>query len=37
MEVPGYEMVLVWHERSHQDPAHRWLRDKIAATVVPPS
>ncbi len=29
--VPGFEMVMVWHERSHKDPAHRWLRDRIAA------
>jgi DNA-binding transcriptional LysR family regulator len=29
--VPGFEMVMVWHERSHKDPGHRWLRDRIAA------
>lgn len=29
--VPGFEMAMVWHERSHKDPAHRWLRDRIAA------
>jgi DNA-binding transcriptional LysR family regulator len=33
VEVPGYEMSMLWHERSHRDPAHRWLRDFIAASV----
>jgi DNA-binding transcriptional LysR family regulator len=33
LEVPGYEMCLLWHERSHRDPAHRWLRGFIAAAV----
>lgn len=31
VEVPGYEMALLWHERSQRDPAHRWLRETIAA------
>jgi DNA-binding transcriptional LysR family regulator len=30
-EIPGYEMAMVWHERSHRDPGHRWLRDQIFA------
>lgn len=33
IEVPGYEMAMVWHERSHRDPAHQWLRDFIAGGV----
>ncbi|PFH19942.1 LysR family transcriptional regulator [Burkholderia sp. JKS000303] len=33
VEVPGYEMSMLWHERSHRDPAHRWLRETIAASV----
>ncbi|WCM22656.1 LysR family transcriptional regulator [Paraburkholderia bryophila] len=33
VEVPGYEMAMLWHERVHRDPAHRWLRDTIAASV----
>lgn len=33
VEVPGYEMSMLWHERAHRDPAHRWLRDRIAASV----
>ncbi|WP_240440495.1 hypothetical protein, partial [Pseudomonas aeruginosa] len=24
---------MLWHERSHRDPAHRWLRELIAASV----
>jgi DNA-binding transcriptional LysR family regulator len=31
--VPGYEMAMLWHERVHRDPAHRWLRERIAASV----
>lgn len=23
LAIPGYEMIRVWHERSHLDPAHR--------------
>ncbi|QRY77718.1 LysR family transcriptional regulator [Pseudomonas sp. PDNC002] len=33
VEVPGYEMSMLWDERSHRDPAHRWLREQIAASV----
>jgi DNA-binding transcriptional LysR family regulator len=33
VEVPGYEMAMLWHERLHRDPAHRWLRDTFAAAV----
>ncbi len=33
VEVPGYEMAMLWHERSHRDPAHQWLREHIAASV----
>lgn len=31
--VRGYDMVMVWHERSHRDPAHQWLRSHIASSV----
>ncbi|MEE3652938.1 MULTISPECIES: LysR family transcriptional regulator [unclassified Brenneria] len=30
IEVPGFEMCMLWHERSHRDPAHQWLREFIA-------
>nr|WP_232374538.1 LysR family transcriptional regulator [Pseudomonas chlororaphis] len=33
LAVPGYEMVMLWHERSHRDPAHRWLREFIVAAL----
>lgn len=33
VNVPGYEMSMLWHERVHRDPAHRWLREMIAASV----
>ena len=33
LAIAGYEMSMLWHERSHRDPAHRWLRDFIARSV----
>lgn len=33
LEVPGYEMAMLWHERRHRDPGHRWLRERIAASL----
>ena len=30
LELPGFTMTMVWHERQHVDPAHVWLRDTIA-------
>lgn len=27
LEIPGFTKIAVWHERTHQDPAHRWLRE----------
>src|ERR1019366_5559257 len=33
VDVPGFEMAMLWHERSHRDPAHQWLRERIAASV----
>lgn len=31
--IPGYDMGMVWHERSHVDPAQQWLREQIAGAV----
>ncbi|ASY73755.1 Transcriptional regulator (plasmid) [Sinorhizobium fredii CCBAU 83666] len=31
VELTSYEAVLIWHERCHRDPDHRWLRQEIAA------
>jgi DNA-binding transcriptional LysR family regulator len=36
LTIAGYEMVMVWHERSHLDPAHRWLRDTIHGAIKRP-
>lgn len=33
VEIPGYEMAMLWPERSHRDPAHQWLREFIASSV----
>lgn len=33
LEIPGYEMSMLWHERSHRDPAHQWLRELIVNAV----
>ena len=33
MQVPGFEMLMLWHERVHRDPGHRWLRDQLMAAV----
>jgi DNA-binding transcriptional LysR family regulator len=33
LEVPGYEMAMFWGERSHRDPAHKWLREHLLASV----
>lgn len=33
VDVAGYEMSMLWHERSHRDPAHQWLREHIAGSV----
>lgn len=29
LTIPSYDMTLIWHERSHADPAHVWLRAQI--------
>lgn len=31
INVPGFSKVLAWHERTHHDPAHNWLRNQLAA------
>ena len=33
LDVPGFEMAMVWHERVHRDPAHTWLREQAVACV----
>ncbi|PRD16872.1 LysR family transcriptional regulator [Pantoea coffeiphila] len=31
--VKGFSKTLVWHERSHRDPGHRWLRALLFTTL----
>lgn len=31
LELTGFTMSILWHERTHEDPARRWLRDMIVA------
>lgn len=37
LAIPGYDMVMVWHERSHLDPAHGWLREQVVNNLEAPS
>ncbi|PXX41192.1 hypothetical protein NA66_1001802 [Burkholderia pyrrocinia] len=30
VEVPPFALSMIWHERTHDDPAHGWLRQQIA-------
>ena len=32
VEIPGFDVIAVWHPRVDKDVAHRWLRDRLAAT-----
>mgnify|MGYP001809845400 CR=1 FL=1 len=32
VEVPGFSKSLVWHERTHRDPGHHWLRTLMVET-----
>lgn len=29
LELPRFSIAMIWHERFQQDPAHRWLREKL--------
>jgi len=31
-EIPPLRLTLLWHQRHHSDPAHRWIRDFIIET-----
>lgn len=31
--IPDYAMAMVWHERLHLDPGHRWLREQVMAAL----
>jgi DNA-binding transcriptional LysR family regulator len=30
LSIPSYEMAMIWHERSHLDPAQMWLREQVS-------
>jgi len=30
VEVPSFDVIAAWHPRVHKDPAHRWLRSRLA-------
>jgi DNA-binding transcriptional LysR family regulator len=30
LTIPGFSLSLVWHERTHAHPAHKWFRDRLA-------
>jgi DNA-binding transcriptional LysR family regulator len=31
LRLEGFTMSAVWHQRTHDDPAHRWLRGIVEA------
>ena len=33
LPCPSMSMYMVWHQRDHLDPAHRWLREQLDAVV----
>jgi DNA-binding transcriptional LysR family regulator len=36
LAIPGFTKVLAWHERSHRDPGHRWLRELLVSRCAEP-
>lgn len=33
LAVEGFDILMLWHERLHRDPAHQWLRQQIVAAL----
>lgn len=33
VELEGFTLRLLWHQRRHDDPAHRWLRERGASAI----
>jgi DNA-binding transcriptional LysR family regulator len=33
LPCPAMPMYMVWHQRDHLDPEHRWLREQMDAVV----
>lgn len=36
-EIPGFDVIAAWHQRSNQDPLHKWIREKMATICGNPS
>ncbi|MGK3114784.1 LysR family transcriptional regulator [Candidatus Pantoea formicae] len=34
LDIQGFSKIVVWHERTHRDAGHRWLRDLLFSTVL---
>ena len=30
IEIPGFTVIAAWHNRTHQDPTMRWVRERLA-------
>ncbi|ORM70448.1 LysR family transcriptional regulator [Pantoea rwandensis] len=33
LDIPGFDILMLWHPRLHRDPAQQWLRQQIAASL----
>ncbi|WP_058970992.1 LysR family transcriptional regulator [Type-D symbiont of Plautia stali] len=33
LEIPGFDILMLWHQRLHRDPAQQWLRQQIVASL----
>ncbi|KPY11910.1 Transcriptional regulator [Pseudomonas savastanoi pv. nerii] len=33
LSISGFEMLMLWPERLHRDPAHMWLRELMALAI----
>lgn len=33
LDLPGFDMLMLWHERLHRDPGHKWLRQQVLAVL----
>ncbi|MNF04806.1 HTH-type transcriptional regulator SyrM 1 [compost metagenome] len=32
VDIPGFSKTVAWHERTHHDPGHKWLRSLLIDT-----
>ena len=33
LQIEGFDILMLWHERLHRDPAQQWLRQQIVAAL----